>query len=382
LWAYLSQLRTSQARDQGITEHEIKLVALLPLTGPLAATGHLLRETLVACLSDINRQGFIYGRKLVLTVQNSGNTNEQILDSIRLINTEAKPFALLSSYLPEMTVDLEKLFMQESLPVIAPITFEINEKTDPTAPVFYFLPDHLTQAQALIEYWRTELYHKKQKSKPRLILIHYDGTTESSLADSIINRLKNDPKFKKVPLDIRKYLGNITKQELIEAKPDAILFLGGNEAFTSLQRSLEKAKLNPVLLGLFNMLGAKVLNSHDDALVDIILAAPYEIQSDSLKRLANKLDQYSVKIENPGLQSLACSSVNVTAQALKQSGKHLTRSKLLKNLEEINGFQTGITPPLYYSQSNHHARPGAYLYIVSDPLDISITPIGWYPLIE
>ncbi len=140
LLAYLKRLGSVGDADVGVNASEVQLATLLPLTGALENTGKILKATLDACIAEVNNQGLIYDRKLTLTALDSGDTKEKILASVQRLQTETKPFALISGYFPEITPDLYAALAQEKIPVIAPLTFIPENNPMPSSSFFIFCP--------------------------------------------------------------------------------------------------------------------------------------------------------------------------------------------------------------------------------------------------
>lgn len=65
--------------------------------------------------------------------------------------------------------------------------------------------------------------------------------------------------------------------------------------------------------------------------------------------------------EFPALQSMALGSARVLIEALKRAGRDLTQSRLEAALESLNGFETGLIPPVTFGSGKQSGVRGAYL---------------------
>lgn len=368
LVAYLKRLGSANDFDAGITATEVQLATLLPLTGPEAVTGKSLQATLEACVAELNSQGALYGRKLTLTTLNSGSTTQEVLASTRRLIAETKPFALIAGYFPEITEEINKLLAQERLPIIAPLTFAPNETSIPATTFFYFLPSYVEQSLALIDYWHEHILKEDHASESKLAIVYSDSANNANVVRQIrghIHRHHLQAMTEVVmPQSIKKYdLYSITN--LIKVKPDAIFFLGDFKELAKFNKLIAKIDHQPMLLGLFAMLGAEVINIPDLIMTKMLLASPFVPSNTELQQFAAVLDRYSVNLQNPGLQKIACSAVNFVGEGLKHTGKHLSRSLFIKSLKQINNFPLGIMPSLNFGSNSRQGLKGAYILTVN-----------------
>jgi len=79
----------------------------------------------------------------------------------------------------------------------------------------------------------------------------------------------------------------------------------------------------------------------------------------------------------------AFAAAEVMVEALKRSGRNLTRSKLLIALRSIDRFETGVTPPLHYGPGRRRGLRGAVVATSAadgdedfEWVDVSETPGG------
>ncbi len=83
------------AQSQGVSKSEITLGSIQDLSGPLAGFGKQIRSGMVLRVDEINEQGGINGRKLVLKVEDSGyDPKKAVLAAQKLVNQD-KIFIML-----------------------------------------------------------------------------------------------------------------------------------------------------------------------------------------------------------------------------------------------------------------------------------------------
>jgi ABC-type branched-subunit amino acid transport system substrate-binding protein len=380
LLAYLKHLGSIKDVEYGINENEVQLATVLPLTGPLAATGNLLKATLSACIAEINKQGLIYGRKLTLATLDSGNSSTETLAATRQLVSEKKPFALVSGYYPEFTSAIYSALSQEKIPVIAPLTFEPYVSPTPSPTFFYFLPSYADQSRALVDYWLTNYDDGKKLKKTKLAIIHNDNISDLHVAEAIRRQL-HEHHLKLLADVVMSPNSNDQISKLLSKKPDGIFFVGNAIELKALNEMLPMMSHPPVLLGLLAMLSADVFNMPDLVLSNMLLASPFNLDSE-MTQFAAMLDRYSIGLLKPGLQRTACAAINFAVEGLKRTGKHVTRSKFIDSLGQTTNFPMEITPPLQFNSNNRVGVRGAYLLTFDTKNGGLSAPKPWINIIE
>jgi ABC-type branched-subunit amino acid transport system substrate-binding protein len=370
LFAYLKRLGSTADVDVGVNASEAQLATLLPLTGALETTGKILKATLDACIAEVNEQGLIYGRKLTLTAVDSDSTKEDILAAAQRLLTKTKPFALISGYFPEISPELFEMFTQEKIPVIAPLTFMPDSNLTPSASFFYFLPSYEDQSRALIDYWLTQLSQlsKERGSKsPKLAIIHSDRTIDLKVAEAIREQLQRNQLNVAADVVISQTTQKPADNQLARLEsvnPGAVFFIGTAKELASFNKLMPKNRHQPILLGLLAMLGADVINIPELTMSKMLLANPFDLNDLERPQFLDIMKKYSVTIQSPGLQRIACAAVNFVAEGLKRTGKYLTRVKFTRSLDETKNFPLGIMPPLQFGPNRRQGAKGAYILTV------------------
>jgi ABC-type branched-subunit amino acid transport system substrate-binding protein len=376
LLAYLKHLGSTGDVESGITDTEVQLATVLPLTGPLAATGNLLKTTLEVCITETNKQGLIYGRKLTLATLDSGNSINEPLAATQQLLSETKPFALVSGYFPAFTSELYTALSQEKIPVIGPLTFEPYDTPTPSATFFYFLPSYVDQSRALVDYWLARYAEGKDSAKPKLTIIHSGKIADLHLVEAVRRQLQRHHLDLMADVVMSQTHNNNLLTKLVLEKPDAIFFVGNTEELTTLNKILPHMDHTPVLLGLLAMLSADVINMPDLAMPKMLLASPFNLNA-GMPQFAALLDRHSVSLQSPGLQRIACAALNFVAEGLKRAGKHLTRSKFTASLEEAKNFPVEIMPPFQFDPNNRIGARGAFMFSVNTKTGVLSPPSAW-----
>lgn len=377
LITYLKKLGASNDSNAGLTDSEIQLATLLPMSGNLARMGNLLKVTMDACVTEINNQGLIYGRKLTLTTYDSGDSQNELLAATKHLITDAKPFALIAGYFPELTSEIYQSLSQAKIPVIAPLTFAPYEEANTAEYFFNFLPRYTDQAKALINYWLTK---ERTVGSSGLVIVYTDSKLNTAVRNAIREQLQHHHLAAIAEIDLSK---NKQLNKLITSKDNAIFFIGNAKEFITFNKAIAtSAHPPPLLLALLAMLGESVINIPALAMPQMLLATPFNLTMPSQQQFSAFLDKYSVSLQSPSLQKTACQAINLVSEALKQIGKQVSQDRLVKAISKINHFPMGIMPPLNFNQTQHQGSNGAYILSIDTKADSRSSLSDWITAVE
>jgi ABC-type branched-subunit amino acid transport system substrate-binding protein len=367
LTSYLHQLGKIDQFEIGISETDIRLATLLPLTGGLAGTGQLLKATLEACIQDINEHESIYGRKLSLGVIDSGGTQADSERAIIQAMNDNKPFAVISALLPTAEEDVLTVLLNHAVPVIAPLTFHMSADLL-KAPGFYaFLPTYSHQSQALIDFWMEKRHQYKLTELPRVAIVTNDAAIHADIVAAITAQLKkhNVQNVVVIHWSPTEFNQQQTVLTLKKAKINALFFLGNSGQLATLSNALTHLDDEPELLGLLATMRGDSVKQANLPVTAMWLASPFLPDHLDISSFAERLSKQSVPLTSPSLQMVSCAALDFVVQGLKRTGKGITREKFVKHLDSINNFRVGNMPPLTFDVNNRTGVSGAFMLKVN-----------------
>jgi ABC-type branched-subunit amino acid transport system substrate-binding protein len=346
LVAYLQRL--GQEREPGVSEKTLQIGTLLPSQGRPAEMGKAIEAALRARFSEVNAAGGVYGRTLELTVART---------TADLAGLNA--FALVAPLAAgTQTEDAELAAAQRAgLPVIGPVnpTAHTFSGTAGTADrTFYLLSGFEQQARVL---W--DFAAGRKPAGPFKSAVVWTG---DSALEPALQALRDQARRWKLP------------------EPEAVQVASGPEA-AALARSLQP--LDAVFfLGpgedAARLLAAFGDGPRPDLYLPVALAGPLAsaappgvflsfptLPADT--RPAAQADwqafarKHQLPAEYPTAQRLAAVAADLLTEALRRTGKDLTREKLVQSLEKIYIWDTGLTPRLSFGPGRHVGSLGGYV---------------------
>lgn len=337
LLRYLSILGSAEDPDPGVTDAEVHFASLLPITGKLSARGQALQSTLATCIARVNRQGLIYGRKLVLDVVDYQSSPEQLVAASKRLLLAGRSFALLSGDFPEDNVKFYTFWEQTRTPVIAPLTF--NPQPHAADSFFYFLPSWADQARALLDYW-LDYRPQARRTLPKLVVVYDEQVNITKLVTSALAQQIQRQHLPKSAISFISLATTLDAGELLQlTNAEAIFFVAEADAiktFIAQQPELSEK----IWLGLLDMLGP------------------------NFAKLSRNSLWISPFLENHvGEQDVACAAVDFAVAGLKVAGKHLRQAHFLKALTQLEPFAVKTMPALQFDPYQRVGLRGGFISI-------------------
>ena len=312
LFDYLRILGAEHDLDPGVSPDEIRVGAILPLSGPQAEWGRAMRIGLENALASA---GPIYGRRLRVVTEDAAN---DVPAALRRLLASDRVFALVATMLPPGTEAAE---VTEDVPVIGPLT--------PTparfvADRFYLLASIEDQMRVLVDELASETPHPL-----RLGIIGRDG----SIAEAVRDQVMRNRGMVVGRSDVED-LGAVLPPAA-EPAPDAIFALPGS----SLDRLVAQRADRGGDWLLAGTAEAVTLSAAADERLRLVLPIlPVELQGrDSLATIP----------------PLAAAAVAVLVEGLKRAGARASRAGLVAAIETLRDFPIGVLPPVSFWRGQH-----------------------------
>lgn len=143
-------LAQQQQQQQGVTDTEIVIGDILPLTGPPALLGVAHNIGVKLAVAEVNAAGGIHGRKLRLISEDDGYVVSRTLQGVRKLVTVDKVFALTSISGAAQGQAALPLLKELGVPAISTISFSDDIHTPPTRNVFAFGTKHPLVSEQLV----------------------------------------------------------------------------------------------------------------------------------------------------------------------------------------------------------------------------------------
>lgn len=336
-------LATATWADPGVTDSSITLGMSAPFSGPNAAYGEDMRQTIQAYFEHINKSGGINGRKLELVALDDGYETERTVANTRSLITDKKVFALLSYYGSSPTTEaMNKVFGPAGVPLVGTIsgadTLRQSISANPNSRyMFHVRASYADETAAIV--------NQMVSIGLRSIAVFYqnDGFGKGGL-DGVTAALKKHKLAPSAVGTVERNSLNVDAavQSIAKANPQAVLMVTLYKPTAAFVRAMKKAGQNPMFMTL-SPVGTEQLVQElgqEARGIGISQVVPYP-WNDSIpivrdyQRLGAKSRSYSYY----GLEAYL--TARTLVEGLRRAGRDLNRDKLVSALESLSATDLG-----------------------------------------
>lgn len=354
LIAYLRRLESQV--DPGLSAGSVRVGTLLPLTGPLAETGRAVRMVLEGYFAQVNRRGGVHGRTLELVVDPAVDDPAKARAALHALVERRGVFALVAPLSARVERELVEAVERAQVPVVGPLTLFPESAADPSHSVFHLM----SGVPELAEVLATRLQPMLALGGRPVVLLHADTDAGRATAAAVEARLKE-----------RGY-GSLQRQALLppealakrlkDGEAHAVFVLTGGASVAATARALAAQGSAPYWLLPAPFVPPDVLEWPAVLNGRLVLAYPSlpgDRTAEGLGLLKSVAGAEAAR--NPALQVSALAAAMVFVEGMSRAGREVSRRKLIAALEELQNFDTGLTPKIRFSTGRRIGAYGGYV---------------------
>ena len=373
LIAYLKRLQADV--DPGLAEKSIRIGTMLPAAGRTAPIGRAMLEVMAAYFDDINTRGGIYNRRLQLVTAFYDTAGQPALEKATRLMDDEDVFAMVGAVIAGTDRQIAALAEDKKVPLIGPFSFFSADPDALNEFTFYLLSGLNEQVRALVEFAAADL----KLDAPRIAVLGPGDAHQKELQTAIAEQSEthgwSSPvgySFTSDPLD-----ASAAARALKEKGVDCLFYL----SFSGLKPLLAAAdsvgwQPHVFLPGAF--VQKELLELPAGFQNKIYLSYP-TLPSDQtpagMEEFQALLQRHGLSAKHLTSQISAYVAAKIMVEGLKRTGKDLSREKLMRSLEKLYEFQTGLTPLITYGPNRRIGARGAHIVSV-DIENKNFAPVG------
>ncbi|ARP78021.1 MULTISPECIES: ABC transporter substrate-binding protein [Bordetella] len=369
------------AAEPGVTADSLKIGILGSLTGPFAifGSGNLAGATLA--FEQANAAGGIHGRKLEwLSLDDESSPPKGIAAYKRLVGPE-QVFAVFGPSASAVGQAMVQTFKTSATPTFISV-FSTPIVTDPPLPnVFRTGPmNDREQGVAIANY---ALDHLKAR---RVALIRQSDEYGKSGGESVLQRLKARG-AEPVALEVFNVYDtdfNAQLTKIAAAKPDVLVVYGYPNPSAIITRQARQLGVEGVILGSNSagsrkypeIVGKAAAGTQNIMTLEILPESSSTPQAQAFREAFVARFPDLARQGRPDLgDALGYGGALVFLEGIKRAGAQPTQQGLVKALESLQGFETGITLPTTFGPGVREGNRATRIVEVGDDLSRRILPI-------
>ncbi|HEX8088756.1 MAG TPA: ABC transporter substrate-binding protein, partial [Blastocatellia bacterium] len=364
LIAYIKRIGESSDTDSGLNEDTIKVGAALPMTGHLASIGEDVKQALEAYFKEVNGQGGIYGRKFELVVADSRGDAAGTAEATRRLVEQSGVFALVGSFEPGGSEATNEFLKAREVPLIGPVTLSPRMPAVPNPYIFYLLPSFADQSRSLVDFIGAGASQHERRPASRVAIVY----ANNDLARDALSGAKAEAKAQSIEIVAEHgyNLGHLSPgpviKSLVDKKPDYVFFFGSGDEFTAFATEMDRAKLEAGLLGSVVMVGRAALSLPPAVAAKTYLSYPASLPDrDDFAEFISVMQRSGVAPRNTGFQAVAFAAAKIFVEAAKSGSKQLNRAEIIRALEQMRNYATGVIAPVTFGPNRRIGANGSYI---------------------
>ena len=361
------------AADPGVSPTEIVVGMWAAMTGTTALIGTSERDGIQIGIDEVNAQGGINGRKLRLVAYDDAGTPQEALSAVRRLIDQDQVFALLAGSNAGATLPVMPLINRAKIPFIASVAAHRNLFVPFASTAFRIYANEVVQAQRIVD------YSVKEKHVQRPAIIYTSNDYGMGGVETVTAELKKanvalvaSERYNQGDQDFSAQLLRIR-----QANPDSLYVWSFAAEAGIIVRQANELGLQVQMFGgggTTTPLFPKGAGAAGEGFVapwvfpyteDSIDAAPVT----AYRKLLDKRYPSGLPAARPSLYDLAgYGAFKVFAEALRRIDGEPTRAGLVKALESLKGYDTGVLFPVTFSATNHEGTDQATVIAVDKSL--------------
>ncbi len=362
--------------ETGVSDDEIKIGMWTPLSGPVSLLGTSASDGVKVWVDQVNATGGINGRKIKLIVYDDGASPQEGQAAVRRLVEQDNVFMLISGSTSSSTLPMRKYITRKKVPFVSSISSNNNLMNPFSRYIFRIYANETDQAKAIINW----MIDKENIKKPAVIYNSNDYGVGGF--EEVKSYLKNKYGMDLVAAERYNQGDQDFSAQLLRIKqfaPDGVLIYSYAAEGGIIVRQAKELGITAKMFGG----GATATNLFQQAAgnASVGFTACFV-----LPEMADSGDSQAVKAYREHLRKLiytdgkypsgrpseydlaAYGAGKVCEEALKRTGKELTRERFIDALESLDNFQTEVTFPITYTANSHEGTSQMQIISVGSDL--------------
>jgi len=350
--------RLGHTLDPGLTERAIIVAMITPAQGPLSEVGGTAIGAVRAYFEDLNANGGIYGRTLEIRPA-AYVTN----DDARRFVAEQNAFAFVSPLIAGTEKELLPLFEENEIPIIGPVTYLSPRASGIGRYTFYLYPGLDEQTRALCQFAAHRL-----DARGIALVVPAHGLADGQAATFRQSCTSLNLKVVAEILLEGTVEADRLAHQLSEAGADTVLFLGSARDTVELTAAGARTGWHPNLLLIGSLEGQEAFDipvSFKGKTFAAYPTLPSDWSPDRLEFFMGLAEKHRLSGKHITSQIWALGAAEVFVEGLRRAGRDLSREGLVDQIEQLNSYDTGLTPRITYGPTRRVGALGAYVVAVN-----------------
>lgn len=344
----------------GITDKSVKVGVTAPVSGPIPALGEAIRNSILFAFDEVNKAGGIHGRTIEIVFEDDGCSGGTAVSALKKLISRDQVFGLVSGTCAGATVASFPVARSADVPVLGPYAMP-DAILDPFNPNLFLMNISILRMGAADVDFAAEHF----KAKRIAIIYQADEYGRGALKGSTASAAQRGIEVV-ASESVERGTTDLTAQvlRLRDLKPDvtilhiyslqsAFVIRKARELNVDTKFVVDVASADPRVL--LEQAGKEAMTDRVAVLSIVRDPAAANTQTQGfVDRYKKHLPTYTARPGVPGIDDfVGYSAASVFIEALKRSGRDLSRKKFVGAMETIKDFETIGISPVTFGADNH-----------------------------
>ena len=338
LIAALALAAAVPAFAQGITDSQILLGQSVALTGPAQELGKEMQLGANLFFNQVNRNGGVHGRKVVLKTVDDGYEATRAAENTRKLIHEDKVFALFGYVGTPTSQASLPIFTEARVPFVGPFTGAELLRTPVNPYIFNVRASYYDETEAIVQ-------HLTAMSIDRIAVFYQNDAYGQAGLAGVERALKKrnlevvaKGTVERNTVEVKKAVADIAK-----ANPQAVVMISAYKSCAAYIREMKAAGQTPTFWNV-SFVGSKALAKELDregrgVQISQVVPFPWDTSVPVVKEYRKLLEEAKGE---PGFGTLeGFIAAKVMVEGLRRAGKNLTRENFIRAMESIQEYDLG-----------------------------------------
>ena len=357
--------------SQGVTDSTIKLGAFTPLTGPVADPGNgaLLGQQLA--FDRVNAEGGVQGRTIELVTVDDKYDPAEAQKAVRRLNEQDEVFALSGGVGTPNFVATLPYIKQEAIPAIGPYAPSNQVGVMENPNVYMIWPNYVDEFEVITKY----LIEQVKPESVAMVQMSGDVGDDALTGVELASEGTDFELDKIVTVEATTTDYSAAVQELKSTGAEWVISINQPTGTGQVIQAAKKIGYEPrwaTWSGMTDSSWIAAFPAEADGMIAATVVAPFDSEDANVKEFVEAVRAETG--EEPTVwNAIGYAQALVTIEALEKAPA-LTRECLESSLQGLDGFETGLIPPVTFAADSRQGTSAAGLAEIADGQVVELLP--------
>ncbi len=354
--------------EVGITKNEIKIGSIMDQSGPVAFIGKGIADGVRLYIKYINDKGGVHGRRLKFILEDDGYQAPRAVQACRKLIVRDKVFCMFAVIGSAANNAIYPILASRGIPLVLPATLNQFLVDPPRKYLFLAETTYTIQGKLAVEYVVEDMKVKK----PRIACVYQDDIAGHDWRNGVRIGAKHygleilELSYKRAAVD---FSSQIAKCK--DAGITHILMWTFVREPAFIMKEAQRIQYKAVYICATPSTTKKVIDLAGDSIeyskgfyATGTINDPMSVNNRTIKEFKKNIKKYKMCKVGSFENIYGYQATMTLVEALRRSGKNLTREGVIKALETFKNYDNGILPPITWGPNRRAGNDAVKIYKV------------------